>query len=45
MRHTRSRRRAVPVLYTGRDPDDVPGADLLDGATPVLYPSDAGRDD
>ena len=22
-----------------------PGADLLDGATPVLHPSDAGRDD
>jgi hypothetical protein len=45
MRHGRRRRRAVPVLHAGRNPDDVAGADLLNGATPMLHQSHTGCDD
>ena len=35
----------VPVLLTGRNPDHVSGADLVDGVTPPLDAADARRDD
>ena len=41
----RGRRRAVPVLLAGREPDDVAGPDLLDRAALALRPAAAGGDD
>jgi len=36
---------AVPVLFVGGEPNDVAGADLLDGAAEALGPAEAGGDD
>src|ERR1035441_8082010 len=38
-------RRAVPVLFSGREPDDVAGADFFDGAAQALRAAEAGGDD
>ena len=45
VRHRGGRRRAVPVLFARREPDDVAGANLLDRAAPSLRQSAAGGDD
>src|SRR5437867_10587243 len=45
VRHGRGRRGPVPVLLAGREPDHVPGSDLLDGPACALGPAAAGRDD
>ena len=39
--HARRRRGAMPVLLAGRNPHDIPGADLLDRPVPALNPSTA----
>ena len=36
---------SVPVFFVWREPDDVSGADLFDGAAGVLRPSEAGGDE
>src|SRR5215218_4037903 len=38
-------RRAVPVLFVGREPDDVAGADLLDGASFALREAEPEQHD
>ena len=38
-------RRAMPVFFAGRKPDDVTGPDFLDGAAPSLRPAAAGCND
>ena len=43
--HGRGGRGAVPVLFSGRKPDDVAGTDLLDGPAPALGAAAAGGDD
>ena len=43
MRHGRGGRGAVPVLFTGRNPDHIAGPDGLDRATPALHEAGAGR--
>src|SRR5215207_3997173 len=45
VRHARSGRRPVPVLYPRREPDHVAGTDLLDRPALALHPAAAGRDD
>src|SRR5688572_22693492 len=44
VRQGRRRRGAVPVLFAGRDPDDIARADFLDRPAPPLYPATARRD-
>src|SRR5436305_13311974 len=43
--HTRFWRGSVPVLFTGRKPDDIAWANLLDWATCALHPSTARCND
>lgn len=38
-------RRPVPVLFAGREPDDIAGAYLLDGSALALHAATAGDDD
>src|SRR3954469_18681064 len=45
VRHRGGRRRAMPVLFTRRKPDDVTRSDLLDRSTPALGASGTGGDD
>src|SRR6266571_7289934 len=45
MRQRGRRRRAMPVLLTGRNPDHIAGPNLLDGITPPLHPAGPRRDD
>src|SRR6266567_1663763 len=45
VRHSRGRRRAVPVLLARRNPDHVPWTDLFDGAAPALRAAAASRDE
>ena len=45
VRHGGGRRGAVPVLFAGREPDDVAGTDLLDRAAIALRPAAPRRDD
>jgi hypothetical protein len=45
VRHGRRRCCAVPMLLSGREPNDISGPDLLDRAAPSLRPAAAGRDD
>jgi hypothetical protein len=45
MRHSVRRRCAVPVLLTGREPDDIAGPDFLSGAAFALHPAAAGGHD
>src|SRR6476660_2844061 len=45
MRHRRRRRRAMPMLFTGRDPHHVAGPEFLYGAAPTLHPAEAECDD
>src|SRR6202051_5371484 len=42
MRHCVRRCCAVPVLLTGREPDDIAGPDFLSGAAFALHPAAAG---
>src|ERR1035441_9621327 len=35
----------MPVLLAGREPDDIAGPNLLDGAALALCPTEAGGDD
>src|SRR5947199_6051161 len=39
VRHACTRRSSVPVLFTGRKPDNIAGTDLLDRASFALRPS------
>src|SRR2546423_9115353 len=43
MSHCRRGRCSMPVLLTGRKPDDIARPDFLDGPTPMLRPAAAGR--
>ena len=43
--HARCGRSAVPMLFAGREPDDITGPDLLDRATFALSPAKARRND
>jgi hypothetical protein len=43
--HRGRRRRAMPVLFAGRKPDNVTGADFLDRAALALHPAATGRHD
>jgi hypothetical protein len=43
--HGRGRRGPMPVPLAGREPDHVPGTDLLDRTAFALNPVAAGRDD
>src|SRR5581483_11206905 len=43
--HRGGRRRAVPVLFTRREPDDVARPDVFDRAAPALRASRAGGHD
>src|SRR5690606_18759620 len=45
MRHGCGRRRTVPVLFAGREPDDISRPKLLDRPAPTLCPTAAGRYD
>ena len=36
---------AVPMFHARRNPDDVAGPDVLNGAVPFLHKADASRDD
>src|SRR4051794_30801079 len=45
VRHGSGRSSAVPVLLVRREPDDVPGTDLFDGAAFALRPTAARGDD
>lgn len=45
MGHRRRRRCAVPMAFTRREPDDVAGADLLDGTAFALHATEARCDD
>ena len=38
-------RGAVPMVFAGREPDDVAGADFLDGSALALRAAAAGGDD
>src|ERR1700722_8866101 len=42
--HHRGRPSAVPMLFAGRNPDHVAGADFAHLATPGLHPAAAGHD-
>lgn len=41
VRHRLSRRRAMPVLFARRKPDDIARPDFLDGTAPALHASHA----
>jgi len=41
--HGRSRACAMPVLLAGREPNEIAGADLLDGSAFSLNPAVASR--
>jgi hypothetical protein len=43
--HRRGRRGAMPMLFTGRKPNDITRMDVLDGAAFQLDPSSTGRYD
>src|SRR6476620_4191184 len=43
MGHGSCCRRAMPMLLTRRNPDDIAGPDILLGATLHLHPARAGR--
>src|SRR5437879_1904812 len=45
VRHGRRRRRAMPVLFARRKPDDVARVNFLDTSTPELHPAATGCDD
>src|ERR1700692_369949 len=45
MRHRVRRSCAVPVLLTGREPDDIASPDFLSGAAFALHPAAAGGHD
>ena len=45
VRHRGGRRGTMPVLFTRREPDDVAGANLLDGTTQALHTATTGEDD
>jgi hypothetical protein len=45
MRHRGGCRRAVPMLFAGRTPDDIAGPDFLFGFAPALRPAASGGDD
>ena len=45
VRHRRRRRRAVPVLLAGREPDHVARPDLLDRPAPALRPAEPSGHD
>src|ERR1035438_4649751 len=45
MAHRRGWRRAMPMLLSGRNPDDVTRPDFLDRPAPTLSPATAGRHD
>jgi hypothetical protein len=45
MSHRGHRRSAVPMLFTGREPDYITWPDFLDRAATTLNPPKAGRDD
>src|ERR1700683_245094 len=44
MRHRGRRRRTVPMLLTGRKPDNIARPDFLPRAAPTLHPSEPGGD-
>jgi hypothetical protein len=43
VRHSRGRRRSVPVLLAGREPDHITGPDLLHRSAFALNPTAASR--
>src|SRR5215469_4067074 len=45
VRHGSCRRRAMPMLLAGREPDNVTGPDLFDRTAPALRPATAGHND
>lgn len=45
MSHGGGRRGAVPMFFPRREPDDIAGTNLLDGATPTLDSTTARRHD
>ena len=44
VRHGGSRRGAMPMLFTGRNPDHVSGPNFFNGSAPALHPPAAGGD-
>src|SRR5947207_12168346 len=42
MSHARRRRSAMPMLFARRKPDDIAGADFLNGPSPPLHPANPG---
>ena len=45
MGHGGCGRRAVPMFFAGREPDDVAGTNFFDGTAFALGPTEAGGDD
>src|ERR1700754_2683801 len=45
VRHRRRGRRAVPVLFARRKPNNIARADFFDGSAFGLHPAEAGGDD
>jgi len=45
VRHCRSRRGAMPVLFARREPHDVAGANFFDRPSLALHPAASRRDD